>query len=187
MQIKNVAYSLVALPLAAAQLTGKVGPTNPVSQQPNIKVCNVMNYGGEASKTGDIGPAIGKAWNDCKVNGIVYIPPGDYGMSTWQILTGGSNSGIQLDGIIYRVGTAGGHMFNINHSSDFEFFSSTAKGAIQGFGYEFHKDNKYGPRIMRLVQLDKFAVHGAAFVDSPAFHLIVDNCTNGEIYNMIIR
>jgi rhamnogalacturonan hydrolase len=30
-------------------------------------------------------------------------------------------------------------MFMFEHISDFEFYSSTSKGAIQGYGYEFHK------------------------------------------------
>lgn len=34
----------------------------------------------------------------------VYIPPGDYGMSTWVTLSGGTAWALQLDGIIYRVG-----------------------------------------------------------------------------------
>ncbi|KAI1039981.1 hypothetical protein LB505_006029 [Fusarium chuoi] len=45
----------------------------------------------------------------------------------------------RLDGIIYRIGTDGGNMFMLKHLEDFEFYSSTSKGAIQGYGYEFHK------------------------------------------------
>jgi len=37
----------------------------------------------------------------------VYVPPGDYGMSTWVSLSGGQNWAFQLDGIIYRTGLAG--------------------------------------------------------------------------------
>lgn len=33
-------------------------------------------------------------------------------------------------------GTAGGNMIAIENANDFEFFSSTGKGAIQGFGYQ---------------------------------------------------
>ena len=29
-------------------------------------------------------------------------------------------------------------MFYIEHTTDFEFFSSTSAGAIQGYGYVFH-------------------------------------------------
>jgi len=34
----------------------------------------------------------------------VYIPPGDYGMSTWVSLSGGKAWALQLDCIIYRTG-----------------------------------------------------------------------------------
>ncbi len=30
-------------------------------------------------------------------------------------------------------------MIIVEHTTDFEFFSSTSQGAIQGYGYEFHK------------------------------------------------
>jgi rhamnogalacturonan hydrolase len=35
--------------------------------------------------------------------------------------------------------TGDGNMFMFKHLEDFEFYSSTSKGAIQGYGYEFHK------------------------------------------------
>lgn len=108
-------------------------------------------------------------------------------MATWQTLSGGSGWAIQLDGIIYRTGTAGGHMIIVENTSDFEFFSSTSKGAIQGYGYVFLSKNTYGPRLIRLVRVTNFSLHDLALVDSPAFHLIVDTCTNGEVYNVIIR
>lgn len=108
-------------------------------------------------------------------------------MATWQTLNGGSGWAIQLDGIIYRTGTAGGHMIIVENTSDFEFFSRTSKGAIQGYGYTFLSQNTYGPRLVRLVKVTNFSFHDLALVDSPAFHLIVDNCVNGEVYNVIIR
>jgi rhamnogalacturonan hydrolase len=108
-------------------------------------------------------------------------------METWQTLSGGSGWALQLDGIIYRTGTAGGHMIIIENTSDFELFSLTSKGAIQGYGYQFLETGVYGPRLIRLISITNFSVHDIALVDSPAFHLIVVTCTNGEIYNLIIR
>lgn len=35
--------------------------------------------------------------------------------------------------------TDGGNMILVKHSYDFEMYSSTSKGAIQGYGFEFHK------------------------------------------------
>jgi len=35
--------------------------------------------------------------------------------------------------------TAGGHMIYIEKAKDFEFYSNTSKGAMQGYGYEFHR------------------------------------------------
>lgn len=78
-------------------------------------------------------------------------------------------------------------MFIIENTTDFEFYSATSKGAIQGYGYKFHTAGTYGPRLLRLVNVTGFSVHDIALVDSPAFHLIVYGCTNGDVYNMIIR
>jgi rhamnogalacturonan hydrolase len=143
--------------LVTAQLSGTVGPTTPRATKRATKVCNVLNYGGVASKTSDVGPAIASAFAACKSGGTVYVPPGDYGMSTWVTLSGGTAWALQLDGIIYRVGyarphhlfrrqlliwdtrTGSGNMFMIEHTTDFELYSSTSKGAIQGYGYTFHK------------------------------------------------
>ena len=108
-------------------------------------------------------------------------------MATWQTLNGGTGWALQLDGIIQRTGTAGGHMIIVENANDFEFFSQTSKGAIQGFGYEFTSKGTYGPRIFRLVTSTNFAIHDLALVDSPAFHLILDNSSDGEVYNLIIR
>ena len=36
-------------------------------------------------------------------------------------------------------------------------------------------------------QVTNFSVHDIALVDSPAFHFTMDTCTNGEVYNLIIR
>ncbi|KAH8684734.1 rhamnogalacturonase rhgA [Tricladium varicosporioides] len=171
--------------LICAQLSGKVGPLTTRASK-RTKVCNVLDYGGVASKTSDIGPPIASAHAACKNGGTVYVPPGDYGMSTWVSLNGGSAWALQLDGIIYRVGESGGTMFAIT-ANDFEMYSSTSKGAIQGYGYTFHANDKYGPRILRLVKTTNFSVHDIALVDSPAFHFVMDSCSNGEVYNMIIR
>ncbi|KUJ12472.1 Rhamnogalacturonase A [Mollisia scopiformis] len=174
------------LPLISAQLSGPVGPTTSRASK-RTKVCNVLDYGGVASKTSDVGPPLTSAFAACKNGGTVYVPPGDFGISTFVSLTGGKSWALQLDGVIYRVGTGGGNMIFVGSTSDFEMYSSTSKGAIQGYGYTFHADGNYGSRILRLGKVSDFSVHDIALVDAGAFHLVMDTCTNGEIYNMIIR
>ncbi len=97
----------IVLPsFAAAQLSGSVGPTTTRAAKRAVKVCNVLNYGGVASQTSDIGPPLASAFVACKSGGTVYVPPGNYGMSTWVTLSGGNAWALQLDGIIYRTGYA---------------------------------------------------------------------------------
>ncbi|PYH77362.1 RGase B [Aspergillus uvarum CBS 121591] len=174
--------------LAAAQLSGSVGPLTSASTKAATKTCNVLDYGAKADKSTDLGTPLASAFADCKTGGLVYIPEGDYAMSTWVKLAGGSAWALQLDGTIYRDSTEGGNMIMIEHTSDFELFSSNSKGAIQGLGYELHKDNNYsGPRLLRVWDTTDFSVHDIILVDSPAFHFSIDTCTNGEVYNMAIR
>jgi len=90
--------------LVTAQLSGDVGPSTTTASKAATKVCNILDYGGVASKTTDNGPAIASAWAACKSGGEVYIPAGDYGLATWVTLTGGTAVSINLDGIIYRTG-----------------------------------------------------------------------------------
>lgn len=96
--------------LANAQLLGRVGPTTSREEKRAVKVCNVLDYGGVARRSADVGPAINRAFNACRSGGIVYVPPGEYGMSTWLQLSGGRDWAFQLDGIIYRTGNQSGNM-----------------------------------------------------------------------------
>lgn len=127
--------ALALLPSAFSQLSGSVGPTTSTAAKKATKICDVTKYGAKADKSTDIGPPLASAWNACKNGGIVVIPNGDYAMNTWVTLKNGKGVGIQLDGIIYRTGTDGGNMIMIRDTTDFEFFSSTGKGAIQGVSH----------------------------------------------------
>ncbi|PSK36693.1 hypothetical protein B9Z65_1876 [Elsinoe australis] len=174
--------------LVEAQLAGSVGPTTTTAAKRAKKVCSVLDNGGKADGKTDVGPAITKAFNACKTGGIVLIPAGNYALNSWVSLSGGAGWALQLDGVINRTGTAKGNMIFVQHTSDFEFFSSTGKGAVQGNGYVFHKTGDIsGARILRLYKVDGYSIHDLALVDAPAFHLTLDSTTNGEVYNLAIR
>ncbi|KAH8699216.1 RGase E [Talaromyces proteolyticus] len=183
-----LAFSLLLLQQTVAQLSGSVGPLTSVSSKKATKTCNVLDYGAKADKETDLGPPLTDAFTACASGGLVYVPSGDYLLNTWVTLSGGTAWALQIDGIIYRGGTNGGNMIYIEHASDFELFSSTSSGALQGLGYEFHVDgNISGPRILRLYKVTDFSVHDLILVDSPSFHFSMDTCENGEVYNMAIR
>ena len=177
--------------LAAAQsanLQGAVGPLTSISQKKAIKTCDITAYGAKADGKSDISSAINGAFSDCSSGGVVVIPSGDYALANWVTLSGGNGWGLQLDGTISRTGTAGGNMIFIEHGSDFEMFSSTGKGAIQGNGYVFHLEGSLsGPRLLRFYDMTSLSVHDLALVDSPSFHFSMDTCDKGEVYNMAIR
>lgn len=70
---------------------------------------------------------------------LVVIPSGNYDMSTFATLNHGTGVALQLDGIIYRSGSATGNMILIENTNDFEMYSSHGKGAMQGNGYIIHQ------------------------------------------------
>lgn len=184
-----LAAAATLLPVSFAQLadtsTYPIGPLTSSDTKWATKVCDVTDYG---DATTDLGGPLLLAFDACSSGGVVSIPSGSYDMSTFVTLSGGSAWAINLEGTIYRTGsTDSGNMIAIESTTDFEFYSSNGKGAIQGYGYQFLEDGGYGPRLLRLTDVTSFSVHDIALVDSPAFHLVLDTANQGEVYNMIIR
>ncbi|KAF7627466.1 rhamnogalacturonase B [Aspergillus flavus] len=174
--------------LASAQLTGRVGPLKSAAEKAANKTCNVLDYGAVADLSTDIGQPLLDAFEDCNGSGLVYVPEGEYALSTWVLFDKGESWALQLDGVIYRNGTDGGNMITFEHTSDFEMFSSNGKGAIQALGYEFRNAGEStNTRIMRLQKVSSFSVHDIILVDSPAFHMSLDTVSDGEVYNVVVR
>ena len=172
----------------SANVEGIVGPLTSIKTKRATKTCRITDYGAKADGKSDISTALNDAFNACKAGGIVIVPSGSYALQNWVTFSGGNGWAFQLDGVITRTGTAGGNMIFIEHGSDFEMFSRSGKGAIQGNGYEFHIDGSLsGPRLLRTYEMTSFSIHDFALVDSPAFHLSMDTCSSGEVYNLAIR
>ena len=66
MDFKSLLATVLLATATSAQLSGRVGPTTPLSQKGTI--CNVLNYGGSIGSS-DIGPAITNAFNV----GLLYL------------------------------------------------------------------------------------------------------------------
>lgn len=154
MQLQHLLLGLACVSAVRGQLADTsdypIGPLTSSDAKWATKVCDITDYGAVADGETDAGPAILKAFNACSSGGVVNIPLGTFALETWVTLNGGNAWAINLEGIIVRTGTAGGNMIYIEHSTDFEIYSSRGEGAIQGYGYEFHSQGEYGPRILRL-------------------------------------
>ena len=172
-----------------AQLSGPVGPLTSFGTKASKKICNVEDYGAENGHPSiDFGPPFSDAWADCKDGGLVYIPAGEWFMQTAVTLDDGSAAAVQLDGTIYRYASmTADEMILIENGNDIEFFSGNSEGAIQGYGYQYISKGEYGIRLMRIQNTNDFSIHGLALIDSPAYYLTLDTCTNGEVYNIIMR
>ncbi|KAJ5371377.1 uncharacterized protein N7496_007469 [Penicillium cataractarum] len=176
--------------MAAAQLTGHVGPLTSVAEKAAIKTCNVLDYGAVADNSTDVGQPIADAFADCSSGGLVYVPEGNYAMQTWVSLADGVGWALQIDGVIYRAAnpSSQSYMIEISGGSDFELFSSTSAGAIQGSGYLYHmQGTAIGPRLLHVSAVSDWSVHDFLLVDAPMFHFVIQGGINGEIYNMAIR
>jgi rhamnogalacturonan hydrolase len=74
---------LVSSLASATQIDKRsVGALTPLSSK--TKVCNILDYGGVADNSTDIGPAIKSAFASCAISGraTIYIPPGSYSRKT---------------------------------------------------------------------------------------------------------
>jgi rhamnogalacturonan hydrolase len=129
--------------VVSAQLSGRVGPTSTHQSKSAKKVCNILNFGAKAGKSGDVGPALMSAFAACKTGGTIVIPPGDYALNTWVNFNGGGHYAIQWDGIIHRTGGAGGNMILVQHSDDVEIFSTTGRGAMNSMQRDLFKDRGF--------------------------------------------
>ncbi|KAJ4377592.1 hypothetical protein N0V83_000419 [Neocucurbitaria cava] len=189
MHFSSLLLAAISVLPVFGQLSGKVGPLTTHAAKSAKKTCNVLSYGAKADKSTDLGPALLSAFTACKSGGTVVVPAGDFAIKTWVTFEGGKAWALQLDGTIYRTtGTGGGNMLFVRNANDFEMFSSTGKGAIQGNGYDDHKSGKRdGARLLRVEQTTNFSVHDIILVDAPMFHVVISTSTNGEVYNMAIR
>ncbi|GAB7357641.1 hypothetical protein MBLNU459_g0138t1 [Dothideomycetes sp. NU459] len=155
-------------------------------------VCNVLDYGGVADDSTDIGPAISKAFTSCvKGNAAtLYIPEGSYSMATGVVLSGASGWAFQLDGLITLTsdGDFNGNAIVIESGSDIEFFSSNNLGAINGQGYIMRKDDtSQNARLVRFMSVSNLAIHNIILIDSPYFHLVLNDVSNLDLYYITIR
>lgn len=132
MHFSSFILAAAAIAPVIGQLSGKVGPLTTHATKTAKKTCNVLNYGAKADKTTDIGPPLQSAFAACKTGGTVVVPSGDYAIKTWVTFEGGKAWALQLDGTLYRTGTSAGNVLFVRNANDFELFSSTGKGAIQG-------------------------------------------------------
>lgn len=75
-----------------------------------------------------MGCLLGSAWKGGK--------PGPYSLTG--SFTGLGRSYSKIVGLAKVLSTSNGNMIYVGSSNDFEMYSSTSKGAIQGYGYVFH-------------------------------------------------
>ncbi|KAI0759248.1 rhamnogalacturonase [Trametes elegans] len=185
MGFKSLLASLLLVSAASAQLSGRVGPTSSLSSKQST-ICNVLDYGGSVGSS-DIGPAISSAFTNCVLKhsgSTLYVPAGNYQQKTWVTLKGGTKWAFRLDGFITRAATTGGNMIAIQDANDFEFYSANSAGGIQGLGYQARNA---GPRLIRVITSTNWSIHDLVLVDSPEFHLVIQQGSNGEVYNLAIR
>lgn len=189
MHIISLLHLLSLVALGEAQLSGSVGPLTLFKDKASVKVCDSTDYGAVADGKTDIGDALQEAWDDCSTGGLIYIPPADenHALATCITLKHREAVAVQINGVIARDTDECGHMIVFQDTKDLEVFSGNSNGALQGYGYKLLQDGNYGPRFFHFKYVTSFSVHGFAAINSVAYYYVFEECTNGEIYNLLVR
>lgn len=111
-------------------------------------------------------------------------------VATGVVLNKGTAFAFQIDGLITLTsdGSFSGNAIVIENASDVEVFSSNALGAINGQGYITRlTDSSQNARLFRFISSTCVSIHDIILVDSPTFHLIFNDVSNLEAYQITIR
>jgi rhamnogalacturonan hydrolase len=96
-------FSYVFAP-SAAQLTGPVGVTTPLSEK--TFECNILDYGATAGSSDDVSVPITAAFEECvqaNPGSRLIVPAGNWTLKTSIILSNATKWAFQLDGLITAV------------------------------------------------------------------------------------
>ncbi|RKO83444.1 pectin lyase fold/virulence factor, partial [Blyttiomyces helicus] len=136
------------------------------------KVCNVLDFGGVADDSTDIGPAIFAAYAKCvqgSPQSTLLIPPGTYALKK-PVTLGGSAWTFKLQPQNWTLDGEG--------------------GVINGQGFLWRTKGPFfyahRPRLVRVDKAVDFKIFGLTLVDSPMFHLVTEGGTRGEIHDITV-
>ncbi|PQE29519.1 murein transglycosylase protein [Rutstroemia sp. NJR-2017a WRK4] len=99
----SLLFSHLLLP-SAAQLTGPVGVTTPLSEK--TFECNILDYGATAGSSDDVSIPITAAFEECvqsRPGSRLIVPAGNWTLKTSIVLSNATNWAFQLDGLITAV------------------------------------------------------------------------------------
>lgn len=111
-------------------------------------------------------------------------------MATGVKLSDASGYAFQLDGLITLTsdGSFNGNAIVIQRGSDIEFFSSNNLGAINGQGYIKRRDStSQNARLLRFLDTSEVSIHNIILIDAPAFHLVLNDVSNLDLYYITVR
>ncbi|MBW0477130.1 hypothetical protein O181_016845 [Austropuccinia psidii MF-1] len=164
----------------------------------NAKVCNVLDYGAVADGQTDVGPAIIKAFNDCKTqttgdpaDTVVLVPRGDYSIGSNVVMMKGKAITFTFDGtlnLIYST-TLTKNMISFIR---FEQLVVNGKGRFNGNGMRYRpngslKRSPQRPRLVRIENSIDVDYSGFNLFESPMYHLTLYNVTNANVHDFEIH
>ncbi|RKO87774.1 pectin lyase fold/virulence factor [Blyttiomyces helicus] len=170
-----------------------LGASWPLSSptSPQTKYATSSTFCAVADNFTDIGPAINSAFNDCVQNSpmsTLLIPPGNYALKS-VVAVGGSDWTFQWQGnvIVPFNSTLHGNMITFNRSSNWIF--NGEGGVLNGQGHLWRTQGPFfanRPRLMKIWASSSFKFHGLNLIESPMFHLNVEECQQSEVYKLSI-
>lgn len=137
--------NFLQLAQASASVSNGPWPTPVTALAGKVRICNILDYGGRADNTTDVGAAIQKTFDQCvkhTPNSRLLVPEGHYLARTMAFMSGGISWAFQIDGLITRASDFANHdhdAFNVlffKYCKDLEIFSSNSFGGNKSALYE---------------------------------------------------
>ncbi|EIN04811.1 pectin lyase-like protein [Punctularia strigosozonata HHB-11173 SS5] len=160
--------------------------------------CSVLDYGGVADNSTDLGPALLSAWKNCVIpkatstatDTLLYVPSGNYLLKSNVLFDDAVNFNLHITGNIYLPfdSSLSGTMIEFENCDNIVL---NGPGAIYGNGYRYRPGGNLSlypnrPRLIRFQNCNNCEITQVTLYDAPMFHVTVIG-NNNEVHDMSIH
>ncbi|KAJ7674255.1 glycoside hydrolase family 28 protein [Mycena rosella] len=139
--------------------------------------CNVLDYGGVADNSTDLGPALTAAWTKCVIPQVTTTVATNVLLYTNVVFDDAANWNLHIAGNIYLpyIPTLTGTMLTFENCQNVLL---NGPGAIFGNGYRYRPGgdltlNPSRPRLIRFQNCNNCEITAVTLYDAPQFHVTI--------------